>query len=149
MEFLSRFNFDIKFVEGRLNKVGDCLSRCFENDTFDEVKNYNKSVYVNADVRLDPEGEDLPWGRFAELRGLRSIEPAHETRKSNRIREIRERIEERQLEAEEMELHSKEPIAEVHHEEDKVEGVHEDPSLEEALNFDSLPPLCNHVENTT
>ncbi|VDB94410.1 unnamed protein product [Peniophora sp. CBMAI 1063] len=28
--------------------------------------------YVNADVRLDPEGEDLPWNRFAEVRAMRA-----------------------------------------------------------------------------
>ena len=64
MEFLARFNFDITYVKGETNLVADALSRYYENDNWDE--SYEASQYVNADSRLDPEGEDLPWDRFEE-----------------------------------------------------------------------------------
>ena len=156
MEFLSRFDFDIQFVEGILNKVADCLSRYYENDTFDEAKVHNTSVYVNADVRLDPEGEDLPWGRFAELRGLRPIVSNNEGRRSTRIHELREQIEARQLEAADLNVNSKKLVSKKTSEEEETSKenetisnkLDEDPSLEEALNYEGVTPLRNHVENT-
>ena len=39
------------------------------NDREDERHNYDE--YVQADVRLDPEGEELPLDRLAELRSAR------------------------------------------------------------------------------
>ena len=59
MEFLAQFNFDITYVKGETNLVADALSRYYKNDNWDE--SYEVSQYVNADFRLDPEGEDLPW----------------------------------------------------------------------------------------
>ncbi|KAG6864429.1 hypothetical protein C0995_006238, partial [Termitomyces sp. Mi166 len=62
---MSRYQFDITYVKGELNKVVDCLSRYFESDTIDDVHNvYN---YVQADKRIDPEGEDLPLHRFHKI----------------------------------------------------------------------------------
>ena len=69
MEFLSRFNYTILYVQGSSNKVADCLSRYYANDREDEHHNYDE--YVQADVRLDPEGEELPLDRLAELRSAR------------------------------------------------------------------------------
>ena len=62
MEFLVRFNYDITYVKGETNLVADALSRYYENDEWDESS--DGSLYVNADIRLDPDGEDLPWARF-------------------------------------------------------------------------------------
>jgi hypothetical protein len=64
MEFLARFDYDITYVKGETNLVADALSRYYENDQWDE--SHDEAQYVNADARLDPEGEDLPWDRFEE-----------------------------------------------------------------------------------
>lgn len=68
MEFLSRFDHEMIYVQGHLNKVADCLSRYFATDTPDET--HPEHWYVNADARLDLEGEDLPSARIAELRAI-------------------------------------------------------------------------------
>ncbi|KAG6858454.1 hypothetical protein C0995_016496, partial [Termitomyces sp. Mi166 len=62
---MSKYDFDITYVKGELNKVTDCLSRYFESDTIDDV--HNVYDYVQADKQIDPEGEDLPLHRFHEI----------------------------------------------------------------------------------
>ncbi len=37
MDYMSRFNFDITYIKRENNKVADCLSRYYENDTWEEV----------------------------------------------------------------------------------------------------------------
>src|SRR5882762_3005598 len=56
-EYLSRFKYEIMHVPGVTNKVADCLSRYYENDRYDEI--HESHHYVSADVRLDPNYEDL------------------------------------------------------------------------------------------
>ncbi|KAL1936896.1 hypothetical protein VTO73DRAFT_4839 [Trametes versicolor] len=70
-EFLSRFDKTITYIPGKLNKVADCLSRYHENDTLDDIT--EEFDYVNADLRLDPQGEDLPFSRLIELRAARVL----------------------------------------------------------------------------
>jgi Integrase zinc binding domain len=53
-------------VDGVDNKVADCLSRYYENDTGDE--SHPEHIYVNTDARLDPDGELLPTDRYTELK---------------------------------------------------------------------------------
>ena len=65
-EFLSHFNYTIMHVNGIDNKVVDCLSCYYENDTSED--NHLENTYVNADIRLDPDGELLPTDRYMELR---------------------------------------------------------------------------------
>jgi hypothetical protein len=65
MEYLSRFDFDIRYIKGELNKGTDCLSRYYENDEWDEV--HESHQYVNADVRLDPNLEDISFDRCEEV----------------------------------------------------------------------------------
>ena len=65
MEYLSRFDFDIRYIKGILNKVSDCLSRYYESDKWNDV--HDISEYANADLRLDPEMDDLPWDRVHEI----------------------------------------------------------------------------------
>jgi hypothetical protein len=55
----------MQYLKGEKNKVADCLSRYFANDKPDE--RHDISAYVNADARLDPDGEDLTIARAAEL----------------------------------------------------------------------------------
>jgi hypothetical protein len=97
MDYMSRFNFDIMYVKGELNKVADCLSRYYESDTSADV--YDPHEYVRADARIDPEGDDLLGPRLHELTEqvieLRAIR-AGERRQSQRIQEC---TEERDLEA--------------------------------------------------
>jgi hypothetical protein len=78
MEFLARFDFDITYVKGETNLVVDALSRYYESDNWDESQ--DAPQYVNADARLDPEGEDLPWVRFEEARAMRESSGEPRTR---------------------------------------------------------------------
>ncbi|KAG6892531.1 hypothetical protein C0995_003296, partial [Termitomyces sp. Mi166 len=88
---MSRYDFDITYVKGELNKVVDCLSQYFESDTPDDMHNiYN---YVQADKWIDPEGEDLPLHRFhkiAEKRVEIQAMQAQELRCSKRLKKQKE-----------------------------------------------------------
>ena len=65
-EFLSRFNYTIMHIDGIDNKVADCLSHYYENNTSED--NHLENTYVNADIRLDPDGKLLPTDHYMELR---------------------------------------------------------------------------------
>ena len=65
-EFLSCINYTIMHINGIDNKVVDRLSRYYENDMSED--NHSENTYVNADIRLDPDGELLPTDRYTELR---------------------------------------------------------------------------------
>ena len=52
-------------INGVDNKVADCLSHYYENDTSDD--NYSENTYVNTDIWLDPDGELLPTDCYMEL----------------------------------------------------------------------------------
>ena len=66
MEYLSRFNFDIRYSKGKINKVVDTLPHYYQFDSWDDAPLVKH--YVFADVRLDLEHEDLPWGRCLEIK---------------------------------------------------------------------------------
>ena len=80
-EFLSRFNYTIMHVDGVDNKVADCLSRYYENNTSED--NHSENTYVNADIRLDPDGELLPTDHYTERH-------AAATRRSKQLAERQE-----------------------------------------------------------
>jgi len=58
IDYMSHFDFDITYVKGEYNKVADCLSRYYESNTAADVHAYHD--YVQADLKVDPIGEDLP-----------------------------------------------------------------------------------------
>ena len=72
-EYLSRFDFEVVYVKGQYNIVADCLSRYYSSDLPGEK--HADHQYVSADLRLDPDGEDLPYGLTAQVRALRTQEP--------------------------------------------------------------------------
>ena len=62
---MSRFDFDITYVKGEYNKVADCLSRYYESDMAADMHEYHN--YVQADLKIDPNGDDLPSSWFEEV----------------------------------------------------------------------------------
>lgn len=64
-EYMSQFDLKIVHVEGVQNKVADCLLQYYENDTPDEI--HPPQVYVNTDLRLDPNMDELPKLRKKEI----------------------------------------------------------------------------------
>ena len=68
MEYLSRFDYNIQYIEGTSNKVADSLSRYYQSDMVED--NHPSYDYVTVDAQLDPEGEDLPWIRMIEVRAM-------------------------------------------------------------------------------
>jgi len=99
MDYMSRFDFDITYVKGEYNKVADCLSRYFESDTSADEHDFHD--FVQADRRIDPEGEDLPRERHQEIKErrveIRSMR-AMTTRRDEKLREAQELREEEALE---------------------------------------------------
>ena len=67
VRYLSRFDYSIQYVEGLKNIVADALSRMYTGCNAD----IPIDDWVNADVRLDPEGETLPIDRLLESRAMR------------------------------------------------------------------------------
>lgn len=104
MEFMSRFNYSIQYVKGVSNKVADCLSRYYATDNEGELHPYDE--YVSVDHGLDPEGEDLPQNRLAEVRSIR-VGPATSPLPASSRRLIsREELEERRREAADLSAHA-------------------------------------------
>ena len=52
-------------MKGVNNKVADCLSRYYETEGGEGA--HEHVDWANADIRLDPEGDDLPQDRLREL----------------------------------------------------------------------------------
>jgi RNase H-like domain found in reverse transcriptase len=65
-EFLSHFVYSTLHIDGVDNKVADCLSCYYAEDSLNE--SHPDYIYVNTDVHLDPDGELLPMERFVEVR---------------------------------------------------------------------------------
>jgi hypothetical protein len=66
MEYLSRFDFDIRYIKGKLNKVADALSCYYQFDSWEDAPLVQH--YVFTAVRLDPNHEDLLWDQLLEIR---------------------------------------------------------------------------------
>jgi hypothetical protein len=65
-EFLSRFDYDLVYTKGNVNKVADSLSRYYINDEPGDIRPL--AEYVNVDARLDPDGNYITESRKAELK---------------------------------------------------------------------------------
>ena len=65
MDYMSRFDFDITYIKGDLNKATDCLSQYYETNTSADIHEPHK--YMHADIQLDPAGDDLPNVQFCEV----------------------------------------------------------------------------------
>ena len=65
MDYLSRFDFDITYIKGKLNKVTNCLSQYYESDTMADI--HQPYEYVQADACIDPTGDDLPAQWYQEV----------------------------------------------------------------------------------
>ncbi len=113
LDYLSRFSFDITYIKGELNKIADCLSRYYESDTMSDKYDYHE--FVNADVRIDKNGEDIPLPRYNEVFNNQEYIRAMtvEVRRSARIknRKIIDNVEERTKEAEQMKAHTLDDIS--------------------------------------
>jgi hemerythrin superfamily protein len=99
-DYMSRFNFDITYVKGEYNKVADCLSRYYENDTPADEHEYHE--YVHADRKLDPDGEDLPQCRVMEIMERKVEIRTMRATKEKRNQQLRDIREQRDAEAEEL-----------------------------------------------
>jgi hypothetical protein len=101
MEYLARFDFDIRYVKGELNKVADTLSRYYEHDYWTEVPEIQD--YVNANIRLDPDHDDLPKERLFKVKEKvieSRVQDTNAKKIQVEIRALRERVQERDTLAE-------------------------------------------------
>ena len=55
-------------INGVDNKVADCLSHYYENNMSDDT--HLDNTYVNADIRLDPDGKLLPTNCYMEVHAV-------------------------------------------------------------------------------
>jgi hypothetical protein len=128
MEYLSRFDFDIQYVKGVTNKVADSLSRYYQLDTSED--SHPTFDFVNTDIRLDPEGEDLLWNRVVELHAMQDDAPR---------RPLREATEEQGTLAKELANVTRTPEAS-----QDVPEDNDDPTIFKSIS--NGPELRKHVE---
>ncbi|KAG6892354.1 hypothetical protein C0995_004159, partial [Termitomyces sp. Mi166 len=100
IDYMSRYQFDITYVKGKLNKVADCLSRYFESDTQDDVHDIHD--FVQVDKHIDLEGEDLPLHRFQEIVEHQVEIQAMQAHEVCCSKQLKEQLELRDLEAQHM-----------------------------------------------
>lgn len=66
LRWVQRFNglnFDFLYIRGKTNTAADALSRRFASTPRSNTDDMHE--FVDIDIRLDPEGEDLPYDRLA------------------------------------------------------------------------------------
>ena len=105
------------------------LSRYYQSDTWKDI--HPSYDFVNADLQLDPEGEDLPWNRMVEIHAI-------EVNETQRRKPLRKAIEERGLLAEELDNIPKRSVPQGGTSDD------DNPTLIESLS--AGPKLRKHVE---
>ncbi|KIJ58998.1 hypothetical protein HYDPIDRAFT_33617 [Hydnomerulius pinastri MD-312] len=144
MNYLSRFDYEIQYIKGEENKVADCLSCYYENNTLADV--CPPEDYANGDVHLDPLGDDLPVDRLlkvgAQLRASRPMDTTEASRQSVRLCE-KAQVKERCLEASEMNTNPEPDTRE-----SPPTGADEDPSVFNSSGMDEvLPQFVNATES--
>jgi len=65
IDYPTRFDFDIRYIKGTLNEVADALSRSYEHDYWTNMPELHE--YVDTNVRLDPEHNNLPREQVFEI----------------------------------------------------------------------------------
>lgn len=105
MEYLLRFNFDIHYIKRITNKVVDALLRYYESNTSEDVHRLHE--YVNADIQIDKEQDDLPIGHWEELVNDQLMALRHSMRLQNKCHEIKEPVEAQDREATELQTYAK------------------------------------------
>jgi hypothetical protein len=108
--YLERFRYTLHYVPGKSNKVADAFSRLYES-----TLRANEADYVQADVRLDPDGDELTTERLEEskrrLMAMRRRAPAQgeitppasaEIVETTDEPRLQERVEPRDIEAREL-----------------------------------------------
>ena len=103
-EYLSRFDYKIEYIKGSTNLAADSLSRYYSSDEPDEL--HDISEYVNVDARLDPEGDDLPITRAAEIQCMRVGLRSDKTK----TREVLDKEEPRDLQTQELKENKEDPV---------------------------------------
>jgi len=99
MEYLSQFDYNIRYVKGKVNKVADALSRYYEHD-LPELHDF-----VNADVHLDREHDNIPWDHFREIKNKvikNRVCRNHNAKLQVELTVLQERLEDRDVIAAEM-----------------------------------------------
>jgi len=137
-EYMARFDFDITYIKGEYNKIADCLSRYYENDTSADTHEYHD--YVHADRLIDPEGEDLPLERVQEIRERRVEINAMRAMKTRHAHKLREAYEARDEVADQLKRADQTP--EPRAREEPVDGSRPEPTLERII---GLPPNRNAI----
>ena len=132
LDYMSRFDATIVYIKGVENKVADCLSRYYENGGGESAPDEDIN-WANADVHLDPEGDDLPHDRWQELHLS-----AMRTEGNALKKRLAEQKEAHRIEAEEMAVNTERSKGE-----DLSENLGDDPSLLESAG--SSPNLPNHM----
>ena len=83
-EYVSHFNFELLYLKGDKNIVANALSCYYLSD--EPGERHGVESYVNADSRLDPEGDNLSDSHCRETEELR-INTAYVDGLDNPIRE--------------------------------------------------------------
>ncbi|KAG6884015.1 hypothetical protein C0992_007230, partial [Termitomyces sp. T32_za158] len=138
---MSQYQFDIIYVKGELNKVADCLLRYFESDTRDDVHNVHD--FVQADKRIDPDGEDLPLHRFQEIAECHVEIRAMQAHALRRSKQLKEQLEVRDLEAQG--LAGAKPA--VMQSMEEPSSSDDDPTVEQALGIADPSPRTTDLED--
>jgi hypothetical protein len=118
-EYIGCFSFEMKYLKGEKNKVADCLSRYFANNKPDE--RHDISAYVNADARLDLDGEDLMIAWAAELFAFKADIPIS----AKGQEQVKDHVEQRYVEVEQLAT-NKEATADITADIDLDNGVMKD-----------------------
>lgn len=151
-QFLDTFNLEIIWNNGKSNSVADALSRIFENrKATDPTPIWD---YVDADYRLDANGDDLPMNRKEEVAKQKTevqrnprllVLSTEKSRLSQTTSAVKDAPDARADEAEQLKMHkslTEEPNISYPHV--RTSGNHEindtDPMVKDSINISDKGP---------